>query len=205
MLTKKQEAILDFIRKYQRQEQMPPSGRTIAAQFNLRAQSGVRQHLAALAGKGMVEQFTDGRWGVKAEGDQTHLFAVPILGEIPAGLPALQEQGAAEKIGVDFRAFRIFRPKLGRFFALRVRGDSMVGLHIVPGDLVVCEWREPRLGEVIAALADETTVTLKRLVRERGRFLLRAANADYEDIKPDRLEAQGVVRGVIRLGLALNA
>ena len=56
-----------------------------------------------------------------------------------------------------------------------------------------------------SALADETTVTLKRLVRERGRFLLRAANADYEDIKPDRLEAQGVVRGVIRLGLALNA
>lgn len=204
MLTKKQEAILDYIRQYQRQEQMPPSGRTILARFNLRAQSGVRQHLAALAGKGLVVQFADGRWGVKAEGAQTHLFEVPILGEIPAGLPALQEQEADDKIGVDFRAFKIHRPQLNRFFALRVRGDSMTGLHIVPGDLVLLEWREPRLGEVIAALADETTVTLKKLVRERGRMVLRAANAKYADITPDHLEAQGVVRGVIRLGIAMS-
>lgn len=204
MLTEKQEAILDFIREYQRQEQVPPSSRIIASHFNLKAQSGVRQHLAALAEKELVEQFADGRWGVKGP-VQTHLFEIPILGDIPAGLPALREQEAEEKIAVDFRAFKISRPQLSRFFALRVTGDSMIGLHILPGDLVLCEWREPRIGEVIAALVDETTVTLKKLIRERGRILLRAANADYPDIKPDRLEAQGVVRGVIRLGIALNA
>lgn len=205
MLTEKQEAILDFIRQYQRQEQVPPSSRIIQSRFNLKAQSGVRQHLAALAGKGLIEQFSDGRWGVKADGVQTHLFEVPILGDIPAGLPALREQEAEEKIAIDPAAFGIKNPRASRFFALRVSGDSMIGLHIVPGDLVLCEWREPRVGEVIAALVDETTVTLKKLVRERGRILLRAANTRYPDIKPDRLDAQGVVRGVIRLGIALNA
>lgn len=205
MLTEKQEAILDFIRQYQRQEQVPPSSRIIQSRFSLRAQSTVSQHLAALAKKGLIEQFADGRWGVKAEGVQTHLFEIPILGSIPAGLPALREQDWEEKVAIDPVAFGIRNPRASRFFALRVSGDSMVDLHIVSGDLVLCEWREPRIGEVIAALVDETAVTLKKLVRERGRILLRAANANYPDIKPDRLEAQGVVRGVIRLNIALNA
>lgn len=205
MLTEKQEAILDFIRQYQRNEQVPPSTRIIQSHFHYKAQSGVRQHLAALASKGQLQQFVDGRWGVKAERVQAHLFEVPIFGEIPAGRPQMAEQDGSEKIAVDFGMFKIRRPRLDRFFALRVTGDSMIDLHILSGDLVLCEWREPRIGEVIAALVDETTVTLKTLVRERGRILLRAANANYPDIKPERLEAQGVVCGVIRLKIALTA
>lgn len=202
MLTERQEAILDFIRQYQRDEQVPPSTRIIQTKFGFKAQSTVRQHLAALATKGQLEQFADGRWGVKASGVQAHLFEVPILGAIPAGLPALQEQETEERLGVDFAAFGVRRPRLGRYFALRVTGDSMIGDHILSGDLVLCEWREPRLGEVIAALVDDTATTLKRVVKERGRILLRAANPRYPDIRPERLEAQGVVLGVIRRKIA---
>lgn len=78
----------------------------------------------------------------------------------------------------------------------------MIGDHIAPGDLVLCEWREPRVGEVIAALVDETTTTLKRVVKERGRLWLRASNPNYPDIKPTRLEAQGVVVGLLRQKVA---
>jgi len=205
MLTEKQEAILDFIRLYQRAEQVPPSTRIIQTKFGYKSQGTVHQHLIALANKGQLEQFADGRWGVKAAGVQAHLFEVSVLGDIPAGLPSLAEQQAEETISIDPIAFGIKNPRANRFFALRVRGDSMIDSHIVSGDLVLCEWREPRVGEIIAALVDDTTVTLKKLVRERGRVLLRAANARYPDIVPERLEAQGVVRGVIRLKLALDA
>jgi repressor LexA len=75
----------------------------------------------------------------------------------------------------------------------------MIDAHILDGDLVALERREPRSGDIIAALVDDTETTLKRLVRVGGRLILRAANARYADIIPTRgLEAQGVVVGLIR-------
>ncbi len=202
MLTERQDAILDFIRHYQRDEQVPPSTRIIQRQFGFKAQSTVRQHLSALARKGHLEQFADGRWGVKAAGVQGHLFEVPLFGSIPAGLPSLREQQVEDTLTLDPALFGLRPAQAGRCYALRVRGDSMIDAHIVDGDLVLCEWREPRLGEVIAALVDDTTVTLKRVVRDQGRLVLRAANPRYPDLVPDRLEAQGVVIGVIRRTVA---
>ena len=198
MLTERQEAMLDFIRRYQKEEQVPPSTRIIQRHFGLSAHSTVAQHLRALAHKGQLEQLADGRWGLKTSAVQGQLFDVPIFGSIPAGLPTLEEQEAEEKIAIDPALFGIRRPRPGRLWALRVRGDSMIGAHILDGDLVLMEWREPRVGEIIAALVDETTTTLKRVVREKGRILLRAANPRYPDLAPSRLEAQGVVLGVIR-------
>jgi repressor LexA len=79
-----------------------------------------------------------------------------------------------------------------------VQGDSMINAHILDGDLVVLERREARPGDIIAALVDETTTTLKRLVLVDGRMILRAENKLYHDIVPERLETQGVLVGVIR-------
>jgi repressor LexA len=74
----------------------------------------------------------------------------------------------------------------------------MVGAHIVDGDIVILEIREPRPGEVVAALIDGET-TLKRLVMEGGSAFLRAENPRYPDLTPlEELTVQGVVRAVIR-------
>jgi len=79
----------------------------------------------------------------------------------------------------------------------------MVVAHTMDGDVVVLERREPREGDIIAALVDETTTTLKRLIHLRGRAVLRAANKRYQDIVPERqLESQGVLVGLIRRGVA---
>ena len=75
----------------------------------------------------------------------------------------------------------------------------MIGAHILDGDLAVLARRDPRPGDIIAALVDETTSTLKRLVYLRGRPVLRPENRRYRDIVPERsLESQGVLVGLIR-------
>jgi repressor LexA len=198
MLTERQDQILDFVKQHQRAHGVPPSTRQIGRQLGA-SQATVMGHLRALAKKGQLEKLIDGKWGLKAAGVQAHLFEAPIYGTIPAGLPAMQEQTPDETITVDPALFGVRRARPNHFWFLRVRGDSMIDAHILDGDLVALERREARPGDIIAALIDETETTLKRLVRERGRLLLRAENKRYADIVPTHgLESQGVVVGLIR-------
>jgi repressor LexA len=197
MLTERQETILEFVRDYQVAQGVPPSTREVARKFGC-SQQGAAKHLQALAKKGQLEKLADGRWGLQARSVQGHLFDVPVYGAIPAGLPAMQEQEPEDTVAVDPAVFGLGRPRPGHFWFLRVTGDSMIGANILDGDLVALVRKDPRPGDIIAALVDETTTTLKRYVKERGRTLLRAANPRYADLAPLRLESQGVVVGVIR-------
>lgn len=199
MLTERQEQILDFIRSYQQTEGIPPSTREIRRHLGVSSQSTVMGHLQALVRKGQLAKLADRKWGLRAREVQAQLFEVPVYGTIPAGLPAMQEQAPDETVAIDPRVFGVSRPKRLHLWALRVRGDSMVDAHILDGDLAVLERREPRQGEIIAALVDGTESTLKRLVQVDGRPALHAENRRYADIVPSqRLECQGVLVGVIR-------
>lgn len=197
MLTERQEEILDFIREYQSAHSIPPSSRDIAERFGF-SQTAATKHLRALSDKGQIEQFENASWGLKTSQVQGHLFDAPIYGSIPAGLPAMQEQEPEGTVHVDPAIFGIKAPKKGALWFLRVTGDSMIDAGIMEGDIVALVRRDPKFGEIVAALVDETSVTLKRMVRERGRTVLRAANPKYADIKPKRMECQGVMVGLIR-------
>jgi len=198
MLTERQEEILEFIRQYQQQHGMPPSTRDIQRHFGFSSQTTVMGHLQALAAKQQLSKLADRKWGLKAQEVQGQLFGLPVFGAIPAGLPAMQEQTAEETLQVDPAIFGVRRPKPHQYWALRVTGDSMIDAHILDGDIVVLERREPRTGDIVAALVDDTSTTLKRLARVGGRPVLRAENKRYKDIVPQSLESQGVVVGVIR-------
>lgn len=197
MLTERQEAVLDYVRDYQAAQSVPPSTREVARKFGC-SQQGAAKHLQTLAKKGQLEKLADGKWGLEARSVQAHLFEVPVYGAIPAGLPAMQEQDPEEKLVVDPSIFGVRKLRPGYFWFLRVTGDSMTGADILDGDLVALTRKDPRPGDIIAALIDETSTTLKRFVKERGRILLRAENPRYPDIVPQRLESQGVVVGMIR-------
>ncbi len=199
-MTERQEEILSFARDYQQAEGVPPSTREVARKFGF-SQPAAAKHLQALARQGRVQKLADGKWGLSAAEIQDH-FSFPVYGTIPAGLPAMQEQEPDEKVNIDPAIFGVRQPRPGYFWFLRVKGDSMTGAAIFDGDLVALVRKEPRPGDIIAALVDETTTTLKRFVRERGRTLLRAANPRYPDLAPSRLECQGVVVGVIRRQVA---
>lgn len=199
MLTERQQEVLTFIRDFQVAKGVPPSTREIQRHFKFASQTAVMGHLRALANKGMVEQLAGRVWGLKASEVQIHLFELPIFGSIPAGLPAMEEQQPVETLPVNPALFGMKRPKSGEMWGLRVSGDSMIGAHILDGDFAVFVRREPRPGDIIAALVDETTTTLKRLVYVRGSPILRAENKRYRDIVPERrLESQGVLIGLIR-------
>ena len=105
-------------------------------------------------------------------------------------------------IGVDPAAFGLRSGRPDEVWGLRVQGDSMVNAGVLDGDIVLLSRRPAKAGDIIAALVDETTVTLKRLVKERGRWRLRAENPRYPDIIPQRLESQGVMVGLIRRKIA---
>ena len=106
------------------------------------------------------------------------------------------DEGDLGKLIMDLSAIGI--PSTPNMFALRVEGDSMIGAGINDGDVVLLEKREARTGEIVAALVDQH-VTLKRLIIEGKKTLLRAENPKYADIHPvSELEIQGVAVGLIR-------
>jgi repressor LexA len=195
-MTERQEEILSFIHEHQRVHGIPPSTRGIQRHFQFGSQTTVMRHLRALAEKNVIEQLGDRSWGTKLKEAQTYLFELSIYGTIPAGMPSLQEQQPKEKISIDPAIFRVKRPE--RLWGLEVSGDSMIDAHILPGDIAVLERREAKNGDIVAALVDDNTVTLKRLVHVRGKPVLRPENKRYRDIIPEtRLEIQGVLVGLI--------
>jgi repressor LexA len=197
MLTERQEEVLHFVLEYQRAQGVPPSTREIARRLKF-SQPVAAGHLQALAQKGQLEKLADRKWGLKATAIQAQLFELPVFGEIPAGLPAMREQEPLEEVWIDPRLFGLRQARPDYFWGLRVKGDSMINAGILDGDLALMVRRDPQPGDIIAALVDETEVTLKRLVRERGRLILRAENPRFPDIAPQKLEAQGVLVGIIR-------
>jgi repressor LexA len=119
-----------------------------------------------------------------------------IRGQISAGPAMPAEEGDLGKLIMDLSAIGI--PSTPNTFAVRVEGDSMIGAGINDGDIVILEKREAKPNEVVAALVDQQ-VTLKRLVIENGKALLRAENPKYDDIHPvSELKIQGVAVGLIR-------
>lgn len=198
-LTSRQEEILDFIRNYQREHATPPSVRVVQRHFHFASTNAVTTHLRALAAKNVVHQLPDGSWGVSAAEVQG-FFELPIYGSIPAGRPDEREQASDhETIAIDPAVFGLRARPRHPLWALRVTGDSMIDAHICEGDIGVFERRDPRPGDIIAALVDGVATTLKRLVLADGRPVLRAENKNYPDIVPtEGLECQGVLVGLIR-------
>jgi len=125
------------------------------------------------------------------------LLAVPVLGSIPAGRPVAEGQPLDACSSIDPDMLRL--PKGTRVFAVRVRGDSMKDAGIHEGDFVFLEFRDPKNGDIVAALIDGEC-TLKRYVMHRGRPFLKAENENYPALIPaQELVIQGVQVAVLRL------
>ena len=125
------------------------------------------------------------------------VVSVPIYGVIPAGLPKDASQEEEGCVLIDVGTLGI-KPS-ARTFGLQVRGDSMLGKHIVDGDIAIIEHGvQPRSGDVVAALIDGQ-VTLKTFIMQRNKPWLRAENPRYPDLIPqEELQIQGVMVALVR-------
>ncbi len=197
-LTYRQQEILDYLRESQRKTGIIPSTREIQHYFGFASQTAAMSHLRALERKGVIQRLPGKARAVifPEELDRGEIADIPIFGSIAAGMAQDAEPEREGCIAVDITALGI--PRHARTFALRVRGDSMIDAHICDGDTVILEFREPRKGDIVAALIDGET-TLKRYLVERGQPFLRAENSRFPDLIPAReLVIQGVLVALLR-------
>src|SRR6266568_6701931 len=197
MLTDRQKNILDFIQHEQREKGITPSTREIQSHFGFASQTSVMQYIAALERKGFLDRHARKARALITPVQKVRITDVPIYGQIPAGMSALTEQTIEGHVSLDTHSANVSKNR--GTFALRVRGDSMIGAHIVDGDIVILEQsKEVHNGDIVAALIDGET-TLKRYVVDHGRPYLKAENSRYPNLTPAReLKIQGVMISLVR-------
>jgi repressor LexA len=197
-LTRRQKEMLDFLDGYIEQHGYAPTIEETADHFELRSLATVHKHLTNLQKKGLVKRDWNRSRALELVPTDVKVHAVelPLLGRVAAGSP-IEAVTSSETIFVP-------EDMLGReeTYVLQVKGDSMIEEQIRDGDYVIVENRRAaRDGEMVIALLDGESVTLKKLFREGGgKIRLQPANARLKPLVVDqgRLRVQGVVIGVLR-------
>jgi len=198
MLTARQQEILDFLQGQMNRTGIMPSTREIQEHFRFASQTASVNHLKALEKKGAIQRMAGKARAVALPSmlNREPVIDIPLYGQIAAGMPETIDQQPEGRVAIDAVSLGV-RPGISSF-AVRVRGDSMIDAHIVDGDTAILEAREPRNGDIVAALIDGET-TLKRYLVRDGTPFLRAENSRYPDLIPAReLVAQGVLIGLLR-------
>jgi repressor LexA len=203
-LTKRQQEIFDFIRKYSAKYGYPPTVRDIGKAVGLASSSTVHAHLANLEKIGLlrrdpskpraIELFDRAMGGaVDTVRGMMHSDALPLLGSVAAGQPILAEENVEEYVSV---------PELagggdGQYL-LRIRGESMKDAGILDGDFVVVRSQETAQdGDIVVALLGEEA-TVKRFFREADHVRLQPENDAMEPIRSKEVKVLGRVVGVLR-------
>ena len=198
-LTRRQKQILDYLQSYIVEHGYAPSFEEIAERFAFRSLATVHEHLTNLERKGYIRRSHNESRSIELVPmpGQAGATELPLLGRVAAGQP-IEAVVNPETISVPNDLI----PRRGACYVLRVEGESMVEEQIADGDYVVVHGREAADdGEMIIALVDGTSATVKRLYREPGGWIrLQPANDRVQPIRvhEDNLLIQGVVVGVIR-------
>ena len=201
-LTERQRKILDYITSTVDERGYPPSVREIGEAVGLHSPSSVHAQLATLAEKGMLTKDATKPRAIRVErGDRSPVAApsrsdvveVPLVGQIAAGGPILAEENVEDHLPLPKELVGS-----GTLFALKVKGDSMIGAGIFDGDTVIIR-QQPTAndGEMIAALIDDEA-TVKTLSRKGGKVRLIAENPAYDAIEPEEVSVLGKVVAVLR-------
>src|ERR671932_997513 len=199
-LTKRQQEIFEFIKRYSAKYGYPPTVRDIGKAVGLASSSTVHAHLANLEKAGLLrrdpskpralELLDKAADAVKSVVTPTGL---PLVGSVAAGQPILAEENIEDYVQVP----EIAGGDEGEF-VLRVRGDSMKNAGILPGDFVVVRPQETATdGDIVVAMVGEDA-TVKRFFRESDHVRLQPENETMEPIRSREVRVLGRVVGVFR-------
>ena len=196
-LTKRQQEIFDFVKRYTGDHGYPPTVRDIGKAIGLTSSSTVHAHLANLEKLGVLKRDPTKPRALevlvgKAK-DAVVPSGLPLVGRVAAGVPLLAEERIEEYVSVP----GIAGGEEGEF-VLEVKGDSMVGAGILEGDHVIVRRQETaKNGEIVVALVGEEA-TVKRFFRENDHVRLQPENDALEPILTREVQLLGRVVGVCR-------
>ena len=191
-LSKMQQKIYDYIASCIREQGYPPSVREIGEAVGLRSPSTVHFHLKHLEEAGVIEKGAGKGRAITLTEPDIPEDKVPIVGNVAAGSPILAEECIEDYLTFDTGG------RTGEFFALRVRGESMLNAGILPGDLVVVQRQQTaRNGEIVVAMIEDEA-TVKTYSRQNGHVWLLPENDAYEPIDGTYAQILGRVAAVVR-------
>jgi repressor LexA len=205
-LTKRQQEIFDFIKRYSDTHGYPPTVRDIGKAVGLASSSTVHAHLANLEKLGALRrdptkpraiELFDRVANSVVEATQRVVGregGLPLVGMVAAGAPILAEENIEDYVAVP--------PEAGGAqgqFILRVRGDSMIDAGMLDGDFVVVRRQETASdGEIVVALVGEDSATVKRYFRESDHIRLQPENPSMDPIRSTDVTIVGRVVGLFR-------
>jgi repressor LexA len=198
-LTKRQRQILDYLSTYSSEHGYAPSFEEIAEHFNYNSLATVHEHLSNLERKGYIKRSYNESRAIEILPSDVNVRAIelPLLGAVAAGVP-IEEAVSGETVSVP----EDFVRRAGNHYVLRVRGNSMIDDQIRDGDHVVVHDRQAAdNGDMVIAMLDGTSATVKRYFRERdGRIRLQPSNEQMAPIyvQENQMRVQGIVVGVLR-------
>ena len=177
-LTKRQEDVLKYIKKYVAKHGFPPATREIGAALGLTSPATVHTHIKKLVQKGYLRTTKSKFRTIEVVGNNEYnmpdnLVRVPMLGKVTAGSPI----EAIEKPDEFFDLPVSLVPKEEKVFVLEVSGESMINKGIYDGDVVIVqEQKNARNGDIVVAMNDNDEVTLKTFYKEKDHIRLQPEN-----------------------------
>lgn len=196
-ITNRQQEVLSFISEFTEENSFAPTVREISDHFGISLRA-VQDHVAALQRKGYLTQSQKRSRSIKVlmndNNPKPRVEQIPLLGTVAAGKPLLCEENLD---GYVTLAEPFIRPGKN-YFALRVRGASMVGAGILEGDLAVVEQSvSANDGQIVVAVLDDA-ITLKRYYKEATRIRLQPENPAFQAIYCQDVRVVGVLSGIVR-------
>ncbi|QPA33096.1 transcriptional repressor LexA [Thermaerobacillus caldiproteolyticus] len=202
-LSKRQQQILDFIKKEVQTKGYPPSVREIGEAVGLASSSTVHGHLARLESKGYIRRDPTKPRAIEildadftSSMQKNNVVNVPIIGKVTAGQPIT----AVENIEDYFPLPERFVSPEDHVFMLEVMGDSMIEAGILDGDYVIVRQQQSaNNGDIVVAMTEENEATVKRFFKEQDHIRLQPENPHLEPIIVRDVTILGKVIGVYRM------
>lgn len=200
-LSKRQQDILEFIKREVKQKGYPPSVREIGEAVGLASSSTVHGHLARLETKGLIRRDPTKPRAIEILGiedtpiETNNVINVPIVGKVTAGQPIT----AIENVEEYFPLPENLAPADEQLFMLEVVGDSMIEAGILDGDYVIVRQQNTaNNGDIVVAMTEEDEATVKRFFKEKDYFRLQPENSLLDPIILKHVSILGKVIGVYR-------
>jgi repressor LexA len=196
-LTKRQQEIFDFIRRYSAKHGYPPTVRDIGRAIGLTSSSTVHAHLANLEKIGLLKRDPSKPRAIEllvGKAKRAVSGGLPLVGQVAAGEPLLADENIEEYVQIP----RLAGGDEGEF-VLTVTGDSMINAGIHDGDHVVVRAQETaKDGEIVVALVGDSEATVKRFFKEKDHVRLQPENDALQPIHSTDVTVLGRVVGVLR-------